>query len=536
MSSPQPGPNAPVPHRWWPQAGVVGTALVALAAATTIGIHVGAWHSLLVVLPTLLAAATGYGFARRVATDASNEPAPTVVHSARTSRDRVTIAAERHAREAAAIANEFAAAERALSTSLGEQSTVAHDMRDSVETMLDAAVGISDAIGPLGVHAQETASSVASLDGSIWQIAENTEALRLNVDEAASATSELSAAVSQIADGAVSLGGSSDATNERIGRLERSIRSVESNADHTHRVSEEALAHARSGIAQVQELTGGMREIDKSFRGVQERIDGLAERSASIEGIVGLIDEIVSRTHLLALNASIIAAQAGEQGRAFSVVATEVRSLADLTADSTKEIAGHVAGVRDQIDQAVEAAEVGAARVASGRSLSEATAESLSLIHDGSEQATAMTREIADATEEQSAELAAVKASMADVSNLIQQIVSATREQNESSHVVLERLDQMREVAQQVAEGCSRQATGSRQMTEAAAALAEGISDISRATAGQSERGMRVLEGLQQMASHASGGAVQLERLAAGASDLAVHSDALLAEVESDEA
>lgn len=390
----------------------------------------------------------------------------------------------------------------------------------SIERLRTASREVGETLTRLGPHAHETASSVSTLDASIWEIAENTDEFRQLMEEVASATSELSSAVGQIAQGAVQLGDSTDATRERLTRLESSVRSVENNAAATHQVSEEALDHARVGIERVRELAGGMRDIDDSFRGVQQSIERLADRSASIEDIVGLIDEIVSRTHLLALNASIIAAQAGEQGRAFSVVASEVRDLADLTANSTKEIAGHVAAVREQVDGAVEAVEIGAARVAAGTALSEAADTSLQQIHDGSEQATAMTREIAMATEEQSAELTAVGASMAQVADLVQQIGQATREQNASSQLVLGKLDDMRGLAQRVAEACSKQAGNSRQITEATAALAEGIEEIRRSTEIQGQVGEKVLGGLRSVLQLADAGLERADLLGSGISGL----------------
>jgi methyl-accepting chemotaxis protein len=402
----------------------------------------------------------------------------------------------------------------------------------AIERMATSSREVRDTLTRLSPHASETASSVSTLDASIWEVAENTDEFRQLMEEVASASSQLSSAVGQIAQGAVSLGESTDATRERLTRLESSVRSVENNAAATHTVSEEALDHARVGIERVRELAGGMRDIDDSFRGVQQTIERLADRSASIEDIVGLIDEIVSRTHLLALNASIIAAQAGEQGRAFSVVASEVRDLADLTADSTKEIAGHVAAVREQVDGAVEAVEVGAARVAAGTALSDAADASLQQIHDGSEQATAMTREIAMATEEQSAELTAVGASMNQVATLVQQIGQATREQNASSQLVLGKLDDMRGLAQRVAEACSKQAGNSRQITEATAALAEGIEEIRRSTEAQSQVGDEVLGNLREVLALAEAGLERADTLGVGLNALDGHTGQLAIEAE----
>ncbi len=478
----------------------------------------GPWHA----LPVLLLAGLWIGQQRTQRAATRSRLAELTTHAERMRDELVAVSAD--ARESLDKVRQAGAKIGSASLEFGadakRQHTTISESIGSIEQVGASRLEVGETLTRLSPHASETAASVAALDGSIWEIAENTDELRQLMEEVASATTELSAAVGQIAQGAERLGVSSDTTRDRLGRMEHSVRSVETNAAATHRVSEEALDHARAGIERVRELAGGMRDIDESFHDVQGTIERLAERSASIEDIVGLIDELVSRTHLLALNASIIAAQAGEQGRSFSVVAGEVRELANLTTDSTKEIAGHVAAVREQVDGAVEAVEIGAARVAAGRVLSDAADASLQQIHDGSEQATAMTREIATATEEQVAELTAVGSCMDEVADLVQQIGQATREQKASSQLVLRKLDDMRDLAQRVAETCSKQAGESRQITEGAAALAEGIEEIRRSTVAQSEVGDEVLGGLRAVAELADAGLQHAELLAAGTSDL----------------
>ena len=382
--------------------------------------------------------------------------------------------------------------------------------------LISESAGLADdAVKRLSEGAQEAAGSVSALDGSIWEIAESTEVLRNTMEEAGSATIEMTASIRQIAEGAERLGESSQATRESLARLDESIHSVESNAAETHRVSEDALGHARAGIEKVTEFQTGMREIDESFHNVQATIDRLAERSRSIDEIVSLIDEVVSRTHLLALNASIIAAQAGEQGRAFSVVAGEVRELADLTSRSTKEIADHVAAVRSQVDEAVEVVEIGAARLATGRKLSVETGESLRQIHEGSERATGMTRLIADATELQTTELGAVQTAMNDMNALVEQITRATREQSMASGAVLTGLDQMRDLCETLTRSCASQANESRQITGSASSLAESVEEIRGVVSFQKDQSNRILEHLQIIEEISAAGVERSKALSA---------------------
>lgn len=157
------------------------------------------------------------------------------------------------------------------------------------------------------------------------------------------------------------------------------IESVRRQAAETGRLAEEVVSTAAKGEALVQDSVAGMYRIEESVKRVAELVESLGGRSMEIGRIVDVIQEIADQTSLLSLNAAIIAAQAGESGRAFGVVAEAIRGLAERTARSTREIGALVKGVRDGVQTAVllvsEGREQAALGVAQGDRASEALKE-----------------------------------------------------------------------------------------------------------------------------------------------------------------
>jgi methyl-accepting chemotaxis protein len=159
-------------------------------------------------------------------------------------------------------------------------------------------------------------------------------------------------------------------TSAGLAALAKANRGVDSAADSITAFSRDVLARAEIGRAKFGETVAGMEAIRTATRAAESVIRGLAARTQEIGGILDVIDDVGDQTSLLALNAAIIAAQAGEQGRAFSVVADEIRDLADRVLVSTKEIGGLIRAVQSESDHAIGAIEAGSSSVERGVELS----------------------------------------------------------------------------------------------------------------------------------------------------------------------
>ncbi|MDU0458015.1 MAG: methyl-accepting chemotaxis protein [Geobacteraceae bacterium] len=164
-----------------------------------------------------------------------------------------------------------------------------------------------------------------------------------------------------------------------------------------------ASAMARDGAAVVMGTVRGMERIAGRVRETAASVDALGSSSVQIGNIIGTIEDIADQTNLLALNAAIEAARAGEQGRGFAVVADEVRALAERTTRATKEIAAMIKGIQSETRTAVASMEEGVQEVAKGSAEAEKSGEALGNILSQINEVTAQINQIATAAEEQTA-------------------------------------------------------------------------------------------------------------------------------------
>ena len=175
-------------------------------------------------------------------------------------------------------------------------------------------------------------------------------------------------------------------TSARLLEVSRQINTVSESAGETAKVAERSLAAAQKGQEAVHDSISGMTEIREQIQETSKRIKRLGESSQEIGEIVELISDITEQTNVLALNAAIQAASAGEAGRGFSVVAEEVQRLAERSAEATKQIGAIVKTIQSDTQDAVSAMERSTQGVVEGAKLSDAAGQALSEIGDVSKQ------------------------------------------------------------------------------------------------------------------------------------------------------
>jgi len=142
-----------------------------------------------------------------------------------------------------------------------------------------------------------------------------------------------------------------------------SISQVAQNAQNVNELSEKVRSDAIDGQKAVADTLVAIKDISEVIHRAEDVINGLGKSSEKIGSIIEVIDDIAEQTNLLALNAAIEAARAGEHGKGFAVVADEVRKLAERTATATKEISELIKGIQGETSQAIKAIEVGTKRL-----------------------------------------------------------------------------------------------------------------------------------------------------------------------------
>lgn len=223
---------------------------------------------------------------------------------------------------------------------------------------------------------------------------------------------------------AVSSAHSSEATSSTAAAVEQmvvSIGMISDNARETETNSARATELAKNGQVQVKEAAGKIEDIAETINTASTQVSGLAERITKVGGIANVIREIADQTNLLALNAAIEAARAGEQGRGFAVVADEVRKLAERTSLATNDIANTIKAVQEDTSRVVASMQAVGPQVAEGTALAGQAEQSLQGINEGAETTLDKVREIVHATSEQRAASNSIAANVERIASMLEE-------------------------------------------------------------------------------------------------------------------
>lgn len=389
------------------------------------------------------------------------------------------------------------AAATAMREEAARQEQAVESTSESVGRIITSMYSVNANVEALSDTAIETSSAAIEMDSSIAETASHIDELSEIIDTTASSVVEMTSAIREIARSADTLNQSTESTAQALELLSGSVRTVESNATESHALSDETAQKAEQGMSAVHETVGGMVEIQQSFKGLDSIISNLSEKSESIGAVVKVIESVVEQTNLLALNAAIISSQAGEHGRAFSVVAEEVRSLAERTASSTREIADLIEAVQGGVHSAVTAMGQGSTRVERGVELSNEAGRILREIGESTQQSTRWAKEIVEATRSQANDIDQVGIAMGVVKETATQLNRGTHEQDSASAEITRGVEQMRHLGLEVKNSAQEQRRESSLITQSVEVVASKIKEISVETKDQSKRADQIQETLQ---------------------------------------
>jgi methyl-accepting chemotaxis protein len=270
------------------------------------------------------------------------------------------------------------------------QSALVQAERDSDLTRRVRAQGKDE----IGETARAFNALMESLQTTLRHVVESAE-------QAAGRAAEVASASSQVKDSARVQAESAASTAAAIEEVTVSIGQVAENAEEAKDSAEQARALAAGGEAVAQQAAAQSALTNESVAASMAVIRSLSQRSEEISGIAKVIGDIAGQTNLLALNAAIEAARAGEQGRGFAVVADEVRKLAERTAASTSEITRTIEAIQTEVALAVERLQTNSAEVSRGKALAEQVAGTLAQINAGAAGTLERVRDISAAAKEQ---------------------------------------------------------------------------------------------------------------------------------------
>jgi methyl-accepting chemotaxis protein len=263
--------------------------------------------------------------------------------------------------------------------------------------------------------------AVSNIRGMLGKVAEA-------VSATASASNEISSSTEQMAAGAHEQTQQASEVASAVEEMTKTIMDTTKNAGEAASIAKQSGVNAREGGRVVMETMDGMARIAEVVKQSAETVQALGKSSDQIGEIVQVIDDIADQTNLLALNAAIEAARAGEQGRGFAVVADEVRKLAERTTKATKEIAGMIKQIQKDTTGAVESMNRGTAEVEKGRLLAQQSGTSLKEIISGSEKVVDVITQVAAASEEQSSASEQISKNIEAISSVTQESAAGTQQ------------------------------------------------------------------------------------------------------------
>ena len=373
------------------------------------------------------------------------------------------------------------------------QDAAIAEAADSVDQVSASISELNDSAERLAETSRDTSSSIVEMDAAIGEIANHMDHLTGAIDTTSTAVGQVTKGTDQVVANVGTLQEATGSTVGRLAELSAAVRAVKSNAAETLTLSESSADETRKGRKAVTDTIHAMGEIQSSFVQLSERVERLAEKSQSIDEIVQVIKDVAEQTSLLALNASIIAAQAGEHGRAFSVVADQVSNLADRSHRSAKEIAELIATVHEDTTAAVRAVDEGSAKVDGGVKRSNLAGQVLGTIFESTQSSTDRVREIVEATIGQTEDLSRVERAIMDVREIVEEINESARDQHRATSEIADAVTHIRNLGTAVRQSTDEQRRGSRLITNSATDIAEQVHDMAQALSAQT-RGSETIQ------------------------------------------
>jgi len=304
---------------------------------------------------------------------------------------------------------------RPLSRMLGMLKDIAEGEGDLTRRL---EVGRNDELGEVSIWFNRFIDNV---HGIVSQLSRNTQQLSASCQQ-------LSATSVQIATAAEEVASQSGAVATASEEMSATSNDIAGNCSRAAESSNRASDTARGGAEVVQQTLVGMQKIAERVKESAQTVQNLGARSDEIGAIVGTIEDIADQTNLLALNAAIEAARAGEQGRGFAVVADEVRALAERTTRATKEIGAMIKAIQSDTSGAVGSMRHGVQEVELGMESSRRSGEALRDILNAINELTSQIHQIATAAEQQTAVTGEISGNIGTITDVVSETARGAHE------------------------------------------------------------------------------------------------------------
>lgn len=399
-------------------------------------------------------------------------------------------------------------AAQSLSREVGNQTQLAERTSQSLNANEDTMAHISTSMETVALATQEVSSTVLQMQASVEEIAGNAEVLSQSVEKTVASSNEIAASAEEITGSTDQLHQNSQEAVSFLTELDAALEETRRNAKALSDAASTVTGDAETGFNTVAAVEEQILRMSKASEQNQQALSALSSSIERIGKIVDVIQDITEQTNLLSLNASIIAAGAGEYGKSFSVVATQIRELSARTSGNAKEIREMIRSIRDGGTQISTSMSHVYELVDKTFGLSRTAGESLRTILESASNQEEMSKRIAIATDELAHGGQSANRTMQRIFTMIEGITKASQEQARSTRYLNEEAERVREVALQLKNATDEQAKGARVISEAVNRITEDSQQTSvtvqsqaaevRSVAGSMRRLEEAARGIQQ--------------------------------------
>ena len=328
-------------------------------------------------------------------------------------------------------------------------NAAAEALHEVLANTLDATRQVSSISSQVAKSAQDTGKASQQVAETIQQVAKGANEQTATVTTTAKSMEQLNQAIEEVAKGAQAQALSAQDTSRQMNEISQTVEQVAKNAQSSAQGAQQVAVVAKTGGEAVQNSVKGMGKISESTSQSSANIRSLGDSSKQIGEIVDMITDIAEQTNLLALNAAIEAARAGEHGKGFAVVADEVRKLAERSANATKEIGGLIKSIQAGVQTAVTSMEQVAKEVEQGTMLAQDAGKALGEIMAGIDGIVGQAQDVSAGAQQMAASSAEVVKAVESISAITEESTASTQQMSANSGEVTKAVEQISAISEQ---------------------------------------------------------------------------------------
>lgn len=353
------------------------------------------------------------------------------------------------------------------------------NLRNIIAHLADSANNVTSTSQKLTQTTDYTVRVVEQVSTAIQEVAKGASEQTAYVTSTMETVGQVNTAIQQVATGAKEQANDTTMASDMVNQMATTIQEVTTSAQNVAESAAKTTAAANKGEQAVELTIKGMGSIKNKVFETASKITELGNHSQHIGEIIQVIDDIAEQTNLLALNAAIEAARAGEHGKGFAVVADEVRKLAERSSKATKEIAVLITSIQNLTTSAVSAMEEGTSQVEEGAKLAfdagQALKDIMQTVHDTYHQV----QNISAAAEQMSASSQEVVRAVENVSAITEENTAATEEVTTASNQVAADMQSVASITEETSAAAQEVSASAQEMSASMMVLSKSTNDLS---------------------------------------------------------